>query len=49
MMDYIEFLELPEFVAMALIILFLVMQVVGEILDDFPKFLLGPMFYKKRC
>ena len=33
MMDYIEFLELPEFVAMALIILFLVMQVIGETLE----------------
>lgn len=33
MMDYIEFLELPEFVAMALIILFIVMQVIGEILE----------------
>lgn len=33
MMDYIEFLELPEFVAMALIILFLIMQVIGETLE----------------
>lgn len=33
MMDYIEFLELPEFVAMALIILFLVMQIIGEVLE----------------